>query len=300
MSTIKQLIISLVLITLANPSYSKDIKLLTSIKPLQLIAAAIQQDITQPEALLPIGASPHHYALRPADITKIQTADLLYWIGPDMEVFLTKPISNRTKHTVAIQQLPTVELRHFDANESHDSEDHDHQAGSLDPHLWLSPANAKAIATQMADDLSKLDPANKLKYQQNLQSFLTNLAAADKTIRHYFTHNQLKPFFVFHETYDYFEETYGIKHKGVFSINANIQPGARHIAEMREQLKAVGASCIFYEPPVKPKLADTLIKDLTVDVYMLDAMGADISVSAEGYPKLLNHLAKELLKCQAL
>lgn len=299
MHIIKHLLLSLVLVALPILSYSKEIKLLTSIKPLQLIATAIQQDLGQPDVLLPVGTSPHHYALRPADIQKIQTADLFYWIGPDMEIFLTKPINNRTKPSIAIQQLTSIKLRHFgDNKETQDKEDHEHQAGSLDPHLWLSIDNAKVIATQMADDLSKLDPTNQTKYQQNLQVFLNDLLITDKTIRHYFTRSQLKPFFVFHETYDYFEETYGIKHTGVFSINANIQPGARHIAEMREQLKSVGNSCIFYEPPIKPKLADTLTSDLPVNVYMLDSMGADIEINAQGYPNLLNSLAKELLKCQ--
>lgn len=299
MHTTKHLLLCLLLIAFPTLGYSKEIQLLTSIKPLQLIATAIQKDLGQPDVLLPVGASPHHYALRPADIQKIQTADLFYWVGPDMEIFLTKPINTRTKPTIAIQQLTSIKLRHFgDNKETQDKEDHEHQVGSLDPHLWLSIDNAKAIATQMAHDLTKLDPANQNKYQQNLQAFLNDLIITDKAIRHYFTHSQLKPYFVFHETYDYFEETYGIKHTGVFSINANIQPGIKHIAEMREQLKTAGDSCIFYEPPIKPKLADTLTKDLPVNVYMLDAMGADIEVNAKGYPNLLNTLAKELLKCQ--
>lgn len=299
MHTFKILIFISLSLVLPNLAFSKDINLLTSIKPLQLIAAAIQQDISKPDVLLPVGASAHHYALRPTDIQKIQDADLFYWIGPDMEIFLTKVVASRVKPTLAIQQLSTIHLRHFgDNKESHDAYDHEHQIGTVDPHLWLSPTNARVIAIQMTSDLVKLDPNNEKRYQQNLQSFLTNLAVTDKTIHHYFAQVKLKPFFVFHETYDYFEDAYQIKHAGVFNISSSVQPGARHVAGMREHLQQISSSCIFYEPPVKPKLADTLTNGLDVRVYMLDALGADIEVDAQGYPQLLSNLARQMLKCR--
>lgn len=278
---------------------AKEINLLTSIKPLQLIAAAIQQDIAQSDVLLPIGASAHHYSLKPNDIQRIQNADLFYWIGPDMEVFLTKTVQTRSKTSVAIQQLTDIKLRHFSEDEhEHDHNDHQHQAGSIDPHLWLSPTNAKVIAQKMAADLAQLDPANKEKYQDNLREFTKELNITDKAIRHNFASVKLKPFFVFHETYNYFEEAYGIEHTGVFSLNAGIQPSIKHVTEMKQRLATIGESCIFYEPPTKPKLADTLAQGLSVKIYELDAMAAEIPMNNEGYPKLLSALANQLLQCK--
>lgn len=67
-------------------SVQADVKVLTSIKPLQLIAAAVQDGVAIPEVLLPPGASPHNYALRPSDVRKVQSVDLLYWIGPAWKV----------------------------------------------------------------------------------------------------------------------------------------------------------------------------------------------------------------------
>lgn len=299
MRSIKTFLLSLLLVIVPNLAFTKEVNLLTSIKPLQLIAAAIQKDIGNPDVLLPVGVSPHHYALRPADIQKIQGADLFYWIGPDMEIFLIKTVANRKKPTIAIQGLATIKLRHFgDNNENHDEHDHDHQLGSLDPHLWLSPVNAKAIAEQMAADLIALDPSNSKQYEQNVNHFLTDLAVTDKTIHHYFAKVNLKPFFVFHETYDYFEDAYQIKHAGVFNISAGVQPGVKHVAEMRKRLQQAGNSCVFYEPPVKPKLSDTLTHGTEAKVFMLDAMGADTEVAANGYLQLLDKLAKGVLACQ--
>ena len=135
-------------------SAQAEVKVLTSIKPLQLIAAAVQDGVAIPEVLLPPGASPHNYALRPSDVRKVQSVDLLYWIGPDMEGFLPRVLNGRTLPTVAVQDLPGLKLRHFaEDNHSHaeeaDEHDHDHRPGSLDAHLWLSPINARVIATKI-------------------------------------------------------------------------------------------------------------------------------------------------------
>lgn len=298
MRAIKLFFFSLLLI-LPTALQAKEINLLTSIKPLQLIAAAIQQGIAEPDVLLPIGASAHHYSLKPNDIQRIQNADLFYWIGPDMEVFLSKTVQTRSNTSVAIQQLAEINLRHFNEDEhKHDHNDHQHQAGSIDPHLWLSPVNAKVIAQKMATDLAQLDPDNKDKYQENLREFIEDLTITDKNIRHNFARIQLKPFFVFHETYNYFEEAYGIEHTGVFSLNAGIQPSIKHVTEMKQRLTSIGESCIFYEPPAKPKLADTLAQGLPVKIYELDAMAAEIPMDSKGYPKLLNALAKQLQQCK--
>ena len=146
-----------------------EVKVLTSIKPLQLIAAAVQDGVAVPEVLLPPGASPHNYALRPSDVRRVQSADLLYWIGPDMEGFMPRVIKTRTLPSVSIPTLPTLKLRHFaEDSQSHEEDgaehDHDHRPGTLDAHLWLDPANARVIAAKMAADLSQKDPANVARY----------------------------------------------------------------------------------------------------------------------------------------
>lgn len=298
MRLIKLLLTSFILLVPAL-TQAQEVKLLTSIKPLQLIAAAIQQDIAQPDVLVPIGTSAHHYALRPNDLQRINDADLFYWIGPDMEIFLNKTINNRKKDSVAIEKLPNIQLKHFSHdNEQHDSHDHEHSAGQIDPHLWLSPINANLIATKMTEDLSKLDPQNKQKYQDNLKAFQQQLHQADQHIKTQLSQTKLKPYFVVHETYDYFENHYGLQHKGVFSINSNTIPGVKQITEMKERLKQTGDSCIFYEPPTKPKLIDTLSSGLNINSYMLDAMGAEIPVTNQGYPQLLLTIANQLQQCK--
>jgi zinc transport system substrate-binding protein len=323
----------LVIITLFSSAPARaEVDLLTSIKPLQLIAAAVQDGVGEPAVLLPAGASAHHYALRPSDVRHIRSADLFYWIGPDMEGFLEPVLQDRKGPSLVVQSLPGLTLRHFGdahaeshqghdehaehddhAPESHadhqhesheqhaaaeqDEHDHAHRPGSLDAHLWLLPANAVVIAEQMAGELAAIDPANAQRYQANLAAFKQRLDALDKRLHERLSSTSAKPFFVFHEAYDYFEAAYGLEHAGVFSAGGEAQPGARHVAEMRQRLEQAGPSCVFHEPPTRPRLADSLTRGLPVQVAELDAMGHGIEANAAGYERLIETLGMSLAEC---
>lgn len=279
-----------------------EVRLLTSIKPLQLIAAAVQDGVGTPDVLLPPGASPHHYALRPSDVRKVAQVDLLYWIGPDMEGFLPRVLKGRSKPTVAVQDLSGLQLRHFGEDshsheEGEDEHDHDHRPGSLDAHLWLSSVNARVIAAKMAADLSAADPQNQARYAANAKAFDARLDALDARLKARLNGIADKPYFVFHEAFDYFEAAYGLKHTGVFSVAAEVQPGAQHVAAMRKRLQEVGKTCVFSEPPLRPRLAETLTAGLPVTLAELDALGGTMAADANGYERLLENLGNGLAGC---
>ncbi|WP_447744261.1 zinc ABC transporter substrate-binding protein ZnuA [Pseudomonas nicosulfuronedens] len=294
---------------------SAEVSVLTSIKPLQLIAAAIQDGEGTPDVLLPPGASPHSYSLRPSDIRRVRDAQLFYWVGPDLENFLPKVLAARKGPSVALQDQAGMHLRKFaDFSESnhpaHDEEhddhdadnddlghDHDHRPGMIDAHLWLLPANAQVIAARMAEDLAIADPANASRYQANLKAFDERMETLDARLKQRIAPLKGKPFFVFHEAFDYFEEAYGLRHAGVFAVSADVQPGARHVAAMRTQLQKAGPSCIFSEPPIRPRLADTLSQGLPVRLAELDDLGVGVKVDAQGYESLLGNLADEFAGC---
>ncbi|MDH1055911.1 zinc ABC transporter substrate-binding protein [Aquipseudomonas alcaligenes] len=291
----------LLLLCLTALSARAEVRVLTSIKPLQLIAAAVQQGAGRPDVLLPPGASPHHFALRPSDVRRVADVDLLYWVGPDLEGFLPRVLAGRDKPSVAVQELPGMTLRHFgqaaygedEHHDEHDDHDHDHRPGSLDAHLWLLPANARVIAAKMAADLAAADPANAPLYQANLQAFEQRLGALDGRLKTRLAPLAGKPFFVFHQAFDYFESAYGLQHVGVFTAASEVQPGARHVAAMRERLKATAPACVFSEPPLRPRLAETLSAGLPVRLAELDALG----VEAGSYEQLLEALAGQLAGC---
>ena len=149
----------------------------------------------------------------------------------------------------------------------------------------------------MAADLSAADPANAEHYQSNAKAFEERLNALDARLKQRLAGVDGKPYFVFHEAFDYFEEAYGLKHAGVFSVAAEVQPGAQHVAAMRARLQDVGKTCVFSEPPLRPRLAETLVAGLPVKLAELDALGGYTPATAQGYEQVLEKLGNDLAGC---
>ena len=295
-------------------SAQAQVQILTSIKPLQLIAAAIQDGQGEPQVLLPPGASPHYFVLRPSDAKRLDKADLFYWIGPDLENFLPRLLEKRSKLSVAVQDLPELHLQYFGDEHKHADEhghtdehkqhadnlvehDHAHQPGTVDAHMWLLPENARVIAARISTDLSAQDPDNATVYAENLLAFSQRLETLDQQLKTELAPVQGKSFFVFHEAFNYFEQAYGLQHAGVFAISHELQPGAKHVSQMRARLQQAGPSCVFSEPPMQPRLAHTLAEGLPVTLAQLDALGSDLPVSTQAYEQLLKNLAAQFSAC---
>lgn len=274
-----------------------DSRVLTSIKPIQQISAALLEGIDEPAVLLPPGASPHAFALRPSDRRTLANAERIYWVGPDLERFLDSLLHDNPQAR-ELMKVPGLVLREFDEEHAeHGHDDHHHDAGNLDPHIWLSPANALTIAQWMKADLAPLYPEQAAQLDANLQRFETRINAEQEKLSARFATLKDKPYFVFHDGYGYLEEYLGIEHRGVFSLAHEIQPGARHVNALRDQLRSAGRACVFSEPQFTPRLINSLTEGLSVETAQLDPLGADIAVSADGYIELLNSLTGSWAVC---
>src|SRR5476651_1910197 len=88
-NTVKRMLLAAALVS-SFAATSAHSAIVASVRPLGFIASAIADGVTPTEILLPDGASPHDFALRPSDLQKMRRADLVVWVGPEMEAFMTK------------------------------------------------------------------------------------------------------------------------------------------------------------------------------------------------------------------
>ncbi len=299
-----------VLAALALPAHSA---VVASIKPLGFIAAAISEGITPVEVLLPDGASEHDYALRPSDVKRIKNADLVIWIGPEMEAFLTKPAAALpASKNLEIAALPAVksqlirggedEDEHEEGHASDKSEDQDsshthHHHGEYNMHLWMSPKIAQESAVAIHGKLLELMPESKAKLDANLQQFEAALAETDKHIGAQLAPVRNKGYFVFHDAYSYFEKHYGLSPAGHFTVNPEIQPGAQRLHQIRTQLVEQKAVCVFAEPQFRPAVIDAVSRGTSVRKGTLDPLGMGISLTKDSYVKFLSQLSSQYASC---
>jgi zinc transport system substrate-binding protein len=283
----------------------------TSIRPLGFIASAIADGVTPTEILLPDGASPHDFALRPSDIQRLRSADLVLWVGPDMEAFLTKSLTQLPANKqLAISELPAVQPLlmkgdddhdHDHASEAHSHADgddgHDHHHGDYNMHVWLSPEVAKVTAIAIHDRLLELMPQKKDKLDANLRQFEDQLAQTDKNLVKMLTPVQGKGYFVFHDAYGYFEKHFGLSPLGHFTVNPEIQPGAQRLHQIRTQLVEQKAVCVFAEPQFRPAVINAVAKGTNVRSGTLDPLGTGIELGKDSYGNFLTALSNQYVSC---
>lgn len=276
-----------------------DSRVLTTIKPVQLISAALLNGIDEPAVLLPPGASPHSFALRPSDRRALADAERIYWVGPNLERFLEDVLQDAA-NARELMDVPGLTLREYaeeHAEHGHDHHDHHHDEGSLDPHIWLSLDNALVLARWMKQDLAPLYPEQQAQLDANLAHFEQQVGELEQALQARFLPLKDKPYFVFHDAYAYLEEYLGIKHRDVFSLSHEVQPGARHVNELRAKLRDAGRACVFSEPQFTPRLVNSLTAGLPVESAQLDPLGADTPASADGYVHMLSTLTDNLGGC---
>lgn len=288
-------IITACAILLASSTLAHASTVLTSIKPIQLITVELTKNISQPEVLLGPNTSPHDYALRPSDVKRLRSADLVVWFGHDLEPFLAKVLEEQN-NVLTLSEIKGLELREFDGGH-HDHHGHDH--GTHDPHFWLGYKPTLQVAQAITNKLVELDSENKAGYEQNLADFEKQLAAQQEAIS-----AQLKPvsqagYFVFHDAYTYFEKDFSLNNLGHFTVSPERKPGAKTLIKIRKTLAANEARCVFSEPQFTPAVVQSVTRGSDAKIGVLDPLGIDIEAVSGGYFKFKQSLADSFSTCLA-
>jgi len=278
-------------------------RVVASIKPVHSIAAAVMKGAGEPQLLLSGAASPHSYALKPSDARKLADAELVFWIGPAFETFLTKPIATLAPDASVVTLAEAAGVRLLSARRGglwQDATNHEHAGEAedgFDGHVWLDTANAAAMAQAMADALGRADPENAEHYASRAERFALRMQALDDRIGAILAPVRGRPYIVFHDAYRYFEARYGLRPAGAVAVSPDRPVPARRIAELRGAIRASGAICVFSEPQFPPRLLDTLTAGTSAKRGVLDPLGAGLAEGPGLYDALILGIANALADC---
>ena len=280
--------------------------IISSVKPIAFITQAVSDGVTNTDILLPDGASPHTYSLKPSDLAKIKTAELIIWVGEDLETFMPTVLKSIDKNKqIELMDIPTIKSLLRTSTNNHDQQEthshnndsyHDHH-GEYDEHIWLSPKIAKEIAQAVHDKLITIYPDKKDIIDENLNEFTVKLAETEQNIAKKLINVQNNGYFVFHDAYGYFESQFGLKNLGSFTINPAVQPGVQTVYAIKRELKEHQAVCIFREPQFSPAVIEKIVNGTDVRIGELNPLGTDITLSKNAYSQFLLRLTQQLLDC---
>lgn len=280
-------------------------QVLVSIKPIHALVAGVMKGVGDPKVMLQGSASPHTYALRPSEASLLRHADMVFWVGEDLEVFLVKPmlqLAGKAKlialsQAPGVQLLPNRQLGSMAGEEEHHGDAEAHHHGTLDMHVWLSPPNAVAMVEEIRRALSAFDPKHKDKYQDNAQKLTKKIQSFDDSAKKRLSAVGNHPFIVFHDAYHYFEDHFALKSAGSISINPERPISAKRLSDIQEVIKTTGAVCLFAEPQFQSALVETIVRDTKIKKGILDPLGVDTPKGEEGWFVLMNRLVDSLVGC---
>jgi zinc transport system substrate-binding protein len=276
-------------------------KVVVSISPIHALTAQVMAGIAKPKLLLKGNIDPHSHSLKPSQVMALNQADLIIVVAPNLETFLAKTLAelSQKKQILTLSAQPGMILHKARTRADWGNEKHGERNnhGSLDPHLWLDPGNAKTIVRALIKTLRALDQPNAARYSANGKQALMKLEALDNKLRAILQNIRKTPYLVFHDGYHYFEAHYGLNAVGALTLSPEHKPGARRLRQIRKTIKQKNIKCVFAEPQLSSRLIATVIENTKARAGVLDPLGTSLKPGPKAYSEMMVNLATSLKSC---
>jgi len=279
---------------MASSTAAKSLKIVTDLKPVNAIVATITGDTHAPVHLINSEISAHDFALKPSDIRKLQSADLIVWLGPEGTPALAKLLAQPEFATkaIALNNLTGVVL----LENREPGVLHGHKHGhEIDPHTWLEPDNAVLWSKVIAERLQRLDPENAEKYVANQDTFAKQMSELKLKIKTKLSAEHPLPYVQLHDAFQYFETAFGLNPKGIGSSGEHSGPSLGILNKLRSELAQYSASCIFVSN-TQHGTAHILTEVSGAKTTELDPIGAAADQNYS-YQSLLETVADDFATC---
>ena len=251
-------------------------RVVTTIKPLAIIAKSALGDSAVVEYLQSNNQSAHDLSLPVSALTKLDRADLVLWIGADFEARVAKTLNRiPSSRRITVLDLPLLA--------SHAETAH-HDYLGVDPHVWLNPHNANIIAKAIQNKLGR--PSSNIITHRQIADAAAQLSPFAK--QYYLTH---------HDAFGHFVSAFNLSPGMSIRDASGGQQGAKTQYLLRKTASKNNARCIFVEPQYADKDASVLAQQLQLPLKPLDPQGFDQPLTAVGYPEFLNGLVVQFKAC---
>ena len=236
------------------------------------------------------GASPATYEPKPRQMAALAKARIYFAIGVPFETVWLDKIGAASPGLQVVHTETGIEKRPMTANlfpeaspnpppapvegaEGPGRNNHDHDPGILDPHIWTAPPLVKVQATHIRDALIGADPGGRTVYDANFQAFSAEIDAIDAELRQIFKTHQGMRFMVFHPAWGYFARTYGLAQIPI-QIEGK-EPKPTQLAGLIKAARATGIKVIFVQPQFSDTAAQTVARAIGGRVVPADPLAED-------------------------
>jgi zinc transport system substrate-binding protein len=226
--------------------------------------------------IVPPGAEPHNFELKPQDILKLRGTKMIFSHGLIIDDWI-KNLTQNLKSAKVISLYQNVDLI------------------DQDPHFWLSIENMKKVAQKVAEEMGNFDPQNKDYYEQNLENVLNKLDELSKFAQDESKNFSSRYLITQHNAFGYFAQELNLNIVG-FLEGPNKELTPTELQKLIDAIRVLGIKVIFKEPGEESNLLKTLAKEFNLKIYELDPIEGKSGLNYfDAYRKNIETL-KEALK----
>ncbi|SDD42830.1 zinc transport system substrate-binding protein [Paenibacillus sp. UNCCL117] len=296
------------------------VNVVTSFYPLYDFASAIGGEHVNVINLVPTGVEPHDWSPKSRDIQNITNAELFVYLGAGFEGWVHDTLDSmksdaKVQVVEASRGITLIEAGeddheheehgeekkdgHGDEKEAKEGHDHDHDHGSHDPHVWLSPLNAKQMALTIKDALVQADAAHKAEFEANYAKLAGKLDALHNRYKTELAATSKKEIVVTHQSFGYLAKEYGLTQKAIMGMSPDAEPTSKEMKSILQFIKDNQVNYIFFEELVSDKLAATIAKDAGAQTLVLspiEGLTEEQLAKGDNYVSLMENNLNNLLK----
>lgn len=279
----KKVVISGLLIlffSIAQIAFARPLKVFVSILPQKYFVEKIGGDAVEVAVMVQPGASPATYEPKPKQMVALTKSDIYFAVGvPFEKTWFPKIMATNPKMHIVYTQAG-IEKRAMKSHHAHKQESK-HRYGEAehgqdqhlgkDPHVWLSPPLVMQQARNILNGLETLDPTHRALYQANYKSFIVELVDLDLGLKRLFqTTAAHSEFMVFHPSWGYFAQAYGLEQVPI-EIEGK-EPKPAELKYLIQYGKKIGIQVIFVQPQFSWQAAQTIAQATSAQIVVVDPL----------------------------
>lgn len=269
------------------------LKVTVSILPEKYFVERVGGEYVSVNVMVGPGDSPHTYEPKSNQMTALSESDLYFSIGVDFEEAWMERISAANTDMQVIDISSSLEKMPMASGHQHGEEETSSESaeetGTLDPHVWTSPENVKAMSETIYKALVEADPAHQNDYQVNLENFLQDIDKLEDEIKTGLGNIQSNKFIVFHPSWGYFARDFGLEQIPI-EIEGS-EPSAQELAGIIEEAAEENAQVIFAQPEFSTKTAEYIANEINGRVILISPLEENW---LENLQKVANSFAEAL------
>jgi zinc/manganese transport system substrate-binding protein/manganese/iron transport system substrate-binding protein len=251
----------------------ESVQVAATISVLQDLVEQVGGDRVEVFSIVPVGGSPETFQPSPRDAGRISESQVVFENGLGLDAWVEDLIESAGNEEQTVVELSEglEPIEGGEHEEEHGAEEHAHEHGEGNPHLWLDVANAEHYVERIRDTLVEVDPEGAEEYEANAEEYLAELEELDGYIRERAEGipEERRKLVTFHDAFPYFADAYGFELVGVVLENPESEPGSREVAEVVRTIEEEEVPVVFTEPQFNAGLADTIAQEAGVEVREL-------------------------------